>query len=292
MIFYINEENIRYLQWIPLKKSGTPSCLDLLKIKLIHDTSDSEISHHSCKINKLLYILYSNDKAKKFKLTLKFLDSRSKEMFWQGLLHFMTQASTISQFRTHHEMLASTFLKKEQGKNMDLKSLRNFLKIRNIFVEIDELKVVFSKLSIDVNSSFVLTKTLLRQILRDLLNDNGFLEIFSNYCESWLDDKNEKTEHYMSISELKKFFVIEQGEEFDDETVREIIKTFDDKKLETNSIDFLSFSGFRNILCSSNNEFFNPNKLIVYQVIFLIYFHEFYQILLLFLFLEHEPTIK
>ena len=268
MIFYINEENIRYLKWIPLKRTGAPSRLDLLKIKLIHDTSNSESSHHSCKINKLLYILYSNDKAKKFKLTLKFPDTLSKEMFWQGLLHFMSQASTMSQFRTHHEMLASSFLNKEQGKNMDLKSFRIFLKNRQIFVEIDELKVIFSKQSIDINSSFVLTKTLLRQILRDLLNDNGFLEIFSNYCESWLDDKNEKTEHYMSISELRKFFAIEQGEEFDEETLREIIKTYDDKKLGSNSTDFISLSGFRNILCSSNNEFFNPNKLVVYQVIF------------------------
>lgn len=273
MIFYINEENIRYLQWIPVKKSGDPSSLDLLKIKLVHDSSDKEVSQqHSCKINKLLYILYANDKAKKLKLTLKFPDSRSKEMFWQGLLHFMSQASTVSQFRTHHEMLASTFLKKEQGKNMDLKSLRTFLKNRHIFVEIEELKVVFSKIGIDANSSFVLTKALLRQILRELLNDNGFLEIFSNYCESWLDDKNEKTEHYMTISELRKFFVIEQGEEVDDETLKEIIATYDDKQRETNSTEFISLSGFRNILCSKNNEFFDPNKLVVYQVRFFCFF--------------------
>ena len=277
---------MRYLQWISPKKTYLNSRIDLLKIRLIHDTIKGLENINNSSKNEFLYIIYSNENAKKVKLTLKFGSIQIKELFWQGLMHYMGEARALNQFRPHYDMLASNFLtKKEPGEIMGLKNLRNFLKNRQIFIEIDELKSIFFKLKFDFSDSFTLNKTMLKQILRELMNDNELVDIFENYCDTWnrMNDKNEKTDHFMKISELKKFFIMEQGQVFDDESLREIIRTYEDFNIGDKPQDSISLSGlktfisflmnfifyhlgFRNILFSIHNEFFNVDKLGVYQV--------------------------
>ena len=83
----------------------------------------------------------------------------------------------------------------------------------------------------------------------------------------------------MSLKELRKFFMIEQNQSFEnDEDLKEVIRTYEEKSQafdneKTN--DKISLAGFRNKLFSMNNQIFDVNKLAVYQV-----FIEFFSLII------------
>ena len=77
-----------------------------------------------------------------------------------------------------------------------------------------------------------------------------------------------KNNDFIKLAKLKKFFVIEQNQCFDDKHLREIIKTHEDPTINKNNQnnDQISLSGFKNILFSFSNQIFDINKLQIYQV--------------------------
>ncbi len=271
-VFFI-EENHRFLQWISLKKTLYNSRIDLLNIHLVFE--NNKIPKTFLNTDDILFILYSNEKGRKRKITLKFCDFSQKNLFWQGLLHFMSEARVSNEFRPHIDMLASTFIgsNNEKEKVMNLKKLKRFLKDRQILVEEEEIKKILSKIhgkeKINAEENFVLNKENLRKILKELLNCNEFIAIFANYCENWMK-MDENSSYFLSLKELRKFFRVEQNQVFEnDEDLMEVIRTYEEKSQEFNNekkIDKISLAGFRNILFSINNQIFDVNKLAVYQV--------------------------
>ena len=196
----------------------------------------------------------------------------------------MAEARVSNEFRLDIDRLASWLidLNDENEKFMNLKKLRSFLKDRQIFAEEEELRKILSKIlgkeRINAEENFALNKKTLRKILKELLNYNEFLAIFANYCENWMK-LDENSYYFMSLKELRKFFMIEQNQNFEnDEDLKEVIRTYEEKSQafdneKTN--DKISLAGFRNKLFSMNNQIFDVNKLAVYQV-----FIEFFSLII------------
>ena len=265
-IFYIYETNIRYLQWLSSKKHFFDSRLDLLKIRLIYDNKSFDLKKNKEK-NESLLISYWNNKEKKKILNLRFTTFQQKNLFWQGLLFFMKEAKLSYENRTNIDQLASNYFQiSTQEKEMSFMDLKKFLKNRQIFVEETELKDILNKLNYQVDKNFKLNKNMIKALLKEMLHCNEFVEIFSNYCESWLEH-TVGHEYYMKLEELKKFFLIEQKQILEDNVIKNMIYAFEDKQnTAKNKNDKISLNGFRNILFSMNNQIFDNNKMEFYQV--------------------------
>ena len=271
-ILYISEENLRFLQWISDKKSLYKSRIDLLQITLIYD-KNKNINSLNATFDQTLYITYVNEKDYKKKLVLKFASTIQKKLFWQGLLYFLKEARAANQCRPHIDMIASKFFSKnnDHEKVLNIKHLRVFLKNRQIILEQNELQQILDKLNLPANENFILNKEIIKSILKELLNHNELLEIFSVYCQNWMEDKdNDKSEYYLQLNEIKKFFLMEQKQVIDDDCIKKIIGAYEDNTVK-NSSNYseqkISLSGFRNILFSLNNQIFDVGKASFYQVI-------------------------
>lgn len=291
--FYISERKLHHLQWISFKKKFYESRINLLKVSLIHDITSFDF-HKSDKSNVFLYIVYSNLANKKKKLTLKFPSFQRKNLFWQGILFFMKESNHLQRNRTHFDLMASGFIcSGSNEKEMNFIEMIRFLKDRQIFIEEEELKTVMAKLNFDFDfrKTFFFNKNLFKKILGELVDYNEFIQIFSNYCKNWLEG-NKKPDYFMSLDELKKFFLIEQNENLDEIYLKKLLKTKSinlNKPQEVNN-DKISLTKLKSILFSMNNQIFDVKKMAIYQVMLLNFLvfqlsYYFYSINL-----EHEPS--
>lgn len=164
------------------------------------------------------------------------------------------------------DMIASKlFLESDPNSGkISKKPLIEFLKRQNIKLD-DKFQGFLDSLP---NDKKHFGKQTFKLILKKLLNYDEIIPIFSTYCTDIFRRTKDK-DQYLTIKQLKKFFIVEQNQIFENDAyLKKIIDTFDDNKKEgLSTSDKMSLSGFRNMLFSINNQIFDINKMKPYQVI-------------------------
>lgn len=274
-MFYIKEDNLRFLQWISPNKKITKSRIDLTKILLIDEkpenflktslnTSKNQLLKSSC-----LNISYINEKNSKKSMMLRFRNHSDKSHFWQGILHFMKEAST-NKNKSHIDMMASCLpINDDRQSSWNIRSLENILKENHILLKEKDILEFFSKNGIKDQTNLHIDKSTIKEMLKEFYKVEEIIDLFSKYCHNWIDfDKN--SIKFMQLKELKKFFIVEQKQVLDDEALKNIIQIYEDpemNKIKESKDNMISLNGFQNILFSNNNYIYDINKLQIYQVI-------------------------
>lgn len=264
--FFISERNIRFLRWVSPKNKSKENQIDLLKVKLIHDNKYFDF-HTWRNKDVFLFIVYADTKGKKRKLSLKFTCLKEKELFWQGLLHFIDEASALSDKKNNIALWASSHfsLSENNDKEMNFNELFNFLKKRELLISKSELGDVLQKININIEGKIVFNRNLIRVLFKSLATYDEIFEIFSNYCQEWFEEDDKEIEMYMTFQEFKTFFLEEQKQSIEDAELKKFKEIYRENNEEANS-NIITLHEAKKILFSLNNQIFDINKMEYYQV--------------------------
>lgn len=134
-------------------------------------------------------------------------------------------------------------------------------------IEIDDK--FFDFLNNMFESSPKIAKDQFKLIMKELTKYDETIAIFSKYLEE--EKKNHlihTKESYLTVENLKDFFMYEQDQIFNNDSyIKKIIQSFE-PVTEDSFLDdeTMSIDGFKKMLFSNHNQIFDVNKLRTYQV--------------------------
>ncbi|EGR29964.1 phospholipase eta 2, putative [Ichthyophthirius multifiliis] len=253
-VFFIYNDDIKYLQWLSDNKKYTQSRILLTDIQQIQ--SNYTLKNRDPK--KLFYI-----QSSKYKLLLEFFSENDKITFQQGLNFFIEKAQEIEIIEKQQDqikyMAKNLFLNADTDGNRQLDYQEIFQLLKSLQISINDkyLRQIFKQF--DINKNGQIEQEELVFIIRDISKKIELQEIFNKYSLSG----------FMMPEQYQQFLSKEQKEQVPINKVHEIFKSIClDNNQQNLKIEFYQFS---NLIFNENNNILNPMEQEIHQVKFIFY---------------------
>ncbi|KAL4493611.1 hypothetical protein ABPG72_004104 [Tetrahymena utriculariae] len=206
-IFFLLDDDYRFLQWISPQKNYTKSRIYLNDIKDI-----SREIHF--KIKNKNYQHFLRIQTHNYELVIQFFNEQERDQFQCGLQHFLIKAQ-------HHQFLEKRqdqvkhlanilFISadKDGNKQLDIEEVKKLLQELHVSVNKKYLKQLFQTYDYDKNNQIDQGEFI--NIIRDISKKDELLAIFKQYCQSYNQQLSLDQEGLMTIEEYQLFLKEQQ----------------------------------------------------------------------------------
>ncbi|EAR85196.2 phosphatidylinositol-specific phospholipase C, X domain protein (macronuclear) [Tetrahymena thermophila SB210] len=255
-IFFLLDDDYRFLQWISPQKNYTKSRIYLNDIKDI-----SREIHYKVKNKNDQHFL--RIQTHNYELVIQFFNEKERDQFQCGLQHFLIKAQ-------HHEFLEKRqdqvkhlanilFISadKDGNKQLDLEEVKKLLQELHVSVNKKYLKQLFQ--TYDYNQNNQIDQGEFINIIRDISKKDELLTIFKQYCQSYNQQVSLDQEGLMTIEEYQLFLQEQQKQNVPIHELLELFRNINNVQInviesaKTSKDLKISFYQFSNLIFTQEN---------------------------------------